>query len=613
MAYKSMKSRFNCSFRHIFLVLVLSFWLPAAIMGCGGSSSGPGPNPSPTPSDISRITEISSTSNNIKPAPGGMVVHGELAVTLPSGALPGSSTIKVSRVTVSNSEQDSSLQDLTGCYVVSTTSSPEPLELTTAATIEFRINSSEFDPSGIQLVFWDGYEWLPLPATYDETRQVVSIGLEEILPYGTRIYVDVENSGGVNSGDGSETSEDGEIIQEFVALKIVGTSTTKKGATWIKTSRFSVCYTMAADKTLAEAVSSYLEDSYTTEVQTMGFRLPGEPAIPMPPNPSGRNWPVYIKTLTGNAAAYAYSTNYIEINRGQAIGDYLSATCHHEFFHLVQYAYTFDSPGWFDEATADAIGYYTCKGIGVIYSTADATMGHFEAPLDYFQALTAGNENYQYDHYAFYSYILGNYGSTKFKNFFETFATSKTMNMDALSTSANTNLGKVLTGRDGLYWDFYRDYFISGNVFNKNKFLNLSWRPSGTPFNINSTTEAQQGATLEQVNSETSYQKEFTVKHLSGQVAIFRFAGSAPDVINLTVTVNSSPGQSSGHIQLNTFKSVAGVLQPVGTPEEVSDGSQKQLNYTMGAGDNVFEVDVVMTNTSLNKDGYKVTVGAQVQ
>ncbi|MFH0801866.1 MAG: hypothetical protein V2A78_05700 [bacterium] len=608
-----MKSCYNCSLRHIFLVLVFSFWLPAAIMGCGGSSSGPGPNPSPTPdpSEISRITEISSTSKNIEPATGGTVTHGELAVTLLSGALPGSSTIKVSRVAVSNSTQAPSLQDLTGCYVVSTTSSTEALELTDAAALEFVINPSGFDSSNIQMVFWDGYEWLPLPATYDETRHVVSIGLEEILPYGTRIYVDA--GGGVSSGDNEELPEDGEIVQEFVALKIVGDSTAKKGATWIKTSRFSVCYTLASDKTLAESVSTYLEHACTTEVQTMGFRLPNEPAIPMPPNPSGRNWPVYIKTLTGNAAAYAYSTNYIEINRGQEIGDYLSATCHHEFFHLVQYAYTFSSPGWFDEATADAIGYYTCKGEGIIYSTANATMGHFEAPLDYFQALTDGDKNYQYDHYSFYSYILGKYGSAKFKSLFETFATSSTMNMSDLNTAASSTLSKTLVGRDGLYWEFYKDYFISGNIFYKDKFLNLSWRPSGTPFNINSSTAEQQGATLVEVNSETSYQKEFTVKHLSGQVAVLRFAGTAPDVINMTFTVNSSPGQAAGHIQIHTFKSVDGVLQPTGTPEEVSDGTQKQLNYTMGAGNNIFEVDVVMTNTSLSTDGYKVTVGAQVQ
>jgi|GEM_PF-3317668 len=605
-----MKSWSNFSFRSIFLVLVLSFWLPAAMMGCGGSSSGPGPAPTPASSDISRITEISSTSKSIEPATGGTVAHGELSVAFLSGVLPGSSTIKLSRVAVSNSTQDPSLRDLTGCYVVSTTSSQEPLELIGSATIEFAINPSGFEPSSIQMVFWDGFEWLPLPATYDEVRHVVSIGLEEILPYGTRIYVD--NGGGVSFGDATETPEDGEIIQEFVALKIVGDSTAKKDATWIKTSRFSVCYTRPADKTLAESVSTYLEHACTTEVTTMGFRLPGEPAIPMPPNPSGRNWPVYIKTLTGNAAAYAYSTNYIEINRGQEIGDYLSATCHHEFFHLVQYAYTFSSPGWFDEATADAIGYYTCKGEGVIYSTANATMGHFEAPLDYFQALTDGDKNYQYDHYSFYSYILGNYGSVKFKNLFETFVTTSTMNMSDLNTAASSALSKTLVGRDGLYWAFYRDYFISGNVFYKDKFLNLSWRPAGTPFNITSSTEAQQGATLVEVNSDTSYQKEFTVTHLSGQVAIFRFAGSASDTVNLKFTVNSSPGQAGGHIQLNTFKSVSGVLQPTGTPEEVSDGTQKQLNYTMGTGDNIFEVDVVMTNTTLNTDGYKVTVGASV-
>jgi hypothetical protein len=606
-----MKKHGNGKAGNFFAILVILILLPAVTAGCRGTSSGPYPLPTHNPSDISWITELSSTSGNINQTQGGTVSHGELSISFTSGTLPENSKIKVSRVTVSNATQDPSIRDLTGCYIISTTSSTEPLELTGSATILFNLQLSGGDISGNQLVFWDGYEWLPLPATYDEAHRTLSTGLEEILPYGTRIYMD--SSGGVNSSDSAEEQEDGEIIQEFVALKVVGPASIEKGATWIKSSRFSVCYLQSQDKTEAESVSSYLEHACTTEVEKMGFRLPGESAIPMPPNASGRNWPVYIKTLTGNAAAYAYSTNYIEVNRGLTPGDELSATCHHEFFHLVQYAYTFDSPGWFDEPTADAIGYYTCKGEGVIYSASGASMGHFEAPLDYFQALTEGNENYQYDHYAFYSYILGNYGSAKFKNFFETFATSKTLNMDSLSTSANTNLGKLLTGREGLYWDFYRDYFISGNVFNKAKFLNLSWRNSGTPFGINSSTAAQQGATLVDVNSSTSFQKEFTVKHLAGQTAVFRFSGTSPDTVKMEFTVNSSPGLSSGRIQVNAFKSVDGILQPSGSPEEVSDGGQKTLNYTMGTGDNIFEVDIVMTNTSQVGNDYKVSLKATVR
>ena len=45
--------------------------------------------------------------------------------------------------------------------------------------------------------------------------------------------------------------------------------------------------------------------------------------------------------------------------------------------------------------------------------------------------------------------------------------------MQTIDMAAASVLGKSISGRDGMYWDFYRDYFISGTVFNKEKFRNF--------------------------------------------------------------------------------------------------------------------------------------------
>ena len=91
---------------HGFILFLLV--LPAFQAGCSGGSSNA------SSSDISRITESSSTLKNIVAAVGGTVTLGEFTATFPAAALPGDARIKASAVSVSNSTQDSSLIDMTG-------------------------------------------------------------------------------------------------------------------------------------------------------------------------------------------------------------------------------------------------------------------------------------------------------------------------------------------------------------------------------------------------------------------------------------------------------------------------------------------------------------------
>ncbi len=57
-------------------------------------------------SDLSNITEISSDSKNIAAASGGTVTHDAVTATFPAGILPSGTLIKVSKVSVSSSEEN---------------------------------------------------------------------------------------------------------------------------------------------------------------------------------------------------------------------------------------------------------------------------------------------------------------------------------------------------------------------------------------------------------------------------------------------------------------------------------------------------------------------------
>jgi hypothetical protein len=94
-------------------------------------------------------------------------------------------------------------------------------------------------------------------------------------------------------------------------------------------------------------------------------------------------------------------------------------------------------------------------------------------------------------------------------------------------------------------------------------------------------------------------------------VAIIRHSGSPEESLNISVDVNSSPGKSSGHIQLVAFRSTGGVLEPVGTPKDVGDGEQAQEKYE-GFGKDIHEIYVLMTNTSNMTDDYKVGLSVKV-
>jgi hypothetical protein len=597
--------------------------LPAVFLsltGCSGGSSG-----SAGTQDISNITEISSESKTIYARDGGTVTHDELTAVFPAATLPVDAQIKASKVSVPNSKQDPFLVDITDTYVISTTSSREPLELADSATIAFKIDPESFDPERAQLVVWNGYQWQEAPAQYDGTRQVVTSTVEVILPYGTRIYCANPAKQSPRPG----VRKDSLTISEFVAVKVAGVTSETPTATRavggsaakakrIQTANFTVQYSQDENENQAREIGQYMENAYKVIVGEMGFRKPGQTAK----IGYGKTWPVFLEEQE-DSYGRADSSYYIEVQPGEESGDDLAHTCHHEFTHFVQYKTLTDAGNepddgmsWFDETMADAFGFYAQKGLGVIYSSADTYMGDFDIRLDADEySMPDTNDDYEYVHFPFISYILAKYGHAGFKIFFETFYAytpgKEKIGMTTIDTAAAAGLGKPVSGRGGIYWDFYRDYFISGSIFNKTRFMNLPNRSSGSPLEITEDNKGEQGATIVEVGPSISVQKDFTMLRLSGQVLIFRYKGASANALNLSVKVKSNPGSAVGRIQLIAFKRVDGVLQPVGTPEDVADGGQKQLMYS-GFGQDIHDIYVLMTNTSSHADDYKVRVEASV-
>jgi hypothetical protein len=198
-------------------VVLLLLIILSSLVGCSTGSS----SPSGDPSGLSKMTEISSDVKNIAAASGGTVTHDAVTASFPAGILPVDATIKVSKVSVSYFEEseddDPSLIDLTDADVVSATSAEKTLELYDSANIVFKINPVGFEPASIRLVVWDGYEWDEIPTSYDETLKVVSVTVEAILPFGTRIYLANPESSSSNKRKGGE-----QIVSPFVAIKVVG-------------------------------------------------------------------------------------------------------------------------------------------------------------------------------------------------------------------------------------------------------------------------------------------------------------------------------------------------------------------------------------------------------
>jgi len=180
-----------------------------------------------------------------------------------------------------------------------------------------------------------------------------------------------------------------------------------------------------------------------------------------------------------------------------------------------------------------------------------------------------------------------------------------------MDASASEKLGKAVSGRNGIFWDFYRDYFIEGNTFNQNRFLNLPNRTAGVPLEITEDNHDNQGAEIVSVLSGTSETKELKMLRLSGKALILRYAGGTGTSVNMKVSVNSQPGQAGGRIELFAFKRVGGILQRVGASEEINDGAQRQITYT-NFGTDTTDVYVVMANTSAGKDDYGVNVNVSI-
>jgi len=380
---------------------------------------------------------------------------------------------------------------------------------------------------------------------------------------------------------------------------------------------FTVEYYQATDEAQARAVSGYMENAYKTIVLEMGLKRPGRTTRPG----YNKTWPVFFVEQE-DAYARADDGYYIEVQPGTAIGDDLSHTCHHEFTHFVQYKTLKDAGNmhndgmsWFDETMADAVGFYAQNGLGTMYSAADTYMGDFDMRLDSDEYSITNNDDYEYVHFPFISFILGSpeYGRVKFKAFFETFYSytpgKHKINMVNIDNAAATALGKTISGRDGIYWEFFRDYFVSGQLFNMDKFKNLPNRPSGTPFELTNENSSDQGATILEISSAASSQpREFNMLRLSGQLAVFRYTGTSEASLTLSIAVRAMQGEADGRAQLVAFKRVGGVLRQVGIPDDLNNGVQTTKNYS-GFGRDIHEIYLVMANTSSQFDGYKVTAG----
>ncbi len=632
--------------RFFFCWLLLLLLLAGCSGGSGGTEGSSGTSGGSP--DISGIQEMSSASADIAAASGGTVTLDAVTAAFPAGILPADTRIKISKVSIfgegveDDGDDDAVVIDLTDAYIISATSAADTVALTDSANITFRVNPAGFDPDSIRLVVWDGYEWDEVPASYDEILGVVSATVEAIMPFGTRIYLANPGASSTSRREGGE-----QIVSQFVAMKVVGElsgsaasqnvsagnavarsaaqgneigagSAVSPGRTVVIKSpkgKFTVTYKQVKDSVQAAAlqaksdeVAGYMDNAYEKIVAEMKLKKPG----PTTSLGYGKTWHVELTEMSGVYGTADAGRFEIAIASNSSSGDGLSHTCHHEFTHLVQFQ-TLKEAGnsvdesldWFGETMADAIGYYAMKGLGTVYCLSGERMGDFDWRLDADKhTLGEQNQDFEYQHYPFISYILAIFGNEKFKAFFEAWYSYK-INMDTIDTAALGGLAKKITGRDGIFWDFYKDYFIAGTVFNKGKFKNLPNREAGKPYEVQESETEKQGVTLVELKSGMSYQKEFTMQRLSGQTLILRYKGSSS--MDIDVKVTSVPGQSSGRIELNSFKRVGGILSASGAVKEVSDGATKTEAYT-GIGTDIHDIYLLMVNTTCKADDYKVTV-----
>lgn len=257
---------------------------------------------------------------------------------------------------------------------------------------------------------------------------------------------------------------------------------------------------------------------------------------------------------------------------------------------------------------ADSVGYYAQQKRGTIYSLTSATnMGDFDIRLDADKSVpTYRKDTYEYNHFPFISYLLTKCGEAKFKKFFETWysyspgKTETEISMRTIDKAATTSgsLDKSISSSEGIFWDFYMDYFIGGTVFNRGtdagngQFLNMPTRAIGAPFEITEANKKKQGAIIVEVDAATSQEQEFIMERLSGKVLIYRYKSGAP--LSLQVTVNASAVKDKGRIQLVSFKREGGALQFPGVAKEVNDGSVKDEFNFPGFGKDIHDVYVVI-------------------
>ena len=149
----------------------------------------------------------------------------------------------------------------------------------------------------------------------------------------------------------------------------------------------------ACTQTYAEEISSYMVESWSVEVDDMGYFCP-----PPDNNIGGDNlYDVYIAYLTGGTLGYTssggeykppdstHSSSASHIVMGSDLGEaYAKTTSSHEFQHAIQMSYDWEEPTWFMENCAvwiedvvydeinDYLGYYSVGAMRKPYMGIDS-------------------------------------------------------------------------------------------------------------------------------------------------------------------------------------------------------------------------------------------------
>jgi len=546
----------------MFIAFLLLLFI-AGVIGCGGGSNTVMTViPTPTSNDgsqiLSTLTEISSTSNTISSTQGGTITHDKLTVEFPPGSLPSDSVIKIALVTINSLSDNTQHQG----YKISTDSPDKVIKLKEPAVVRLHLDLSASNPT---LIFWDGYEWLPMESSYESNTQEMSVYLKFIdrdinqaIHYGGELGT-VDGPTVINAiGDNNKiiANSDGGIIPDIPKNNFVSAE-----------GHFKVYYNN--DEGYAKSITDILEQSFDY-YKNLGFNAPVTfyfrqyEFFEIPPfDPESEFFNrinIYILPRKNNEGGWAHPHGYIKIIEGLSEIDQKHVPSH-ELFHLIQDAYTVGNRelwGWMLDSTATAIQHYTFNHYFQsldYYDCKESEYDHYCKDNAFtFSLNNTTDEHYPYRNFIFWAYILQQDSSkpNKFKSFIEDNSYDR-KDLRSVNSKCLSTLGESL---ESVYFKAFEDYYIYGKVFNARYFTNFSdpFRPPDSPFNdfpiwYNPNTN--------------NNSKEVNLEHLSGKCLNFEAGNRGIFHINITElpsnTVvklfkikkgNNQSAQLSGEVQL---------------------------------------------------------------